>query len=66
MKGFYHSWNLQMKVSYENNKKGFISAQFINGTQIEPNRNYTGASIDFLLMGGDDFKDVINVVYWPR
>lgn len=55
-----------MKVSYENNKKGFISAQFINGTQIEPNRNYTGASIDFLLMGGDDFKDVINIVYWPR
>jgi hypothetical protein len=27
---------------------------------------YKGVAIDFLVKGGDDFKDVINKVYTPR
>lgn len=65
-KGFYHSWNLQMKVTYSNLQRGFISARFINGTSIDPKRVYKGVADNFLLEGGDDFKDVINKVYTPR
>lgn len=32
--GFYQSWNIQMEVSYQNMIKGFISAKFMNGTEI--------------------------------
>lgn len=55
-----------MEVSYQNLVKGFISAKFINGTEIDPVKTYTGVTIDFLLKGGDDFKDVIGKVYTPR
>ena len=27
---------------------------------------YTGASLDFLMYGGDDFSNVINKSYFPR
>lgn len=55
-----------MHVSYQKSTRRFLSAQFINGTQISENKNYLGVTIDFLLGGGDDFKDVINTVYTPR
>ena len=38
----------------------------MNGTEIDDDTEYKGVSIDFLLSGGDDFKDVIGVVYTPR
>lgn len=65
-KGFYQCWNIQMEVSYQNLVKGFISAKFINGTEIDPVKTYIGVTIDFLLKGGDDFKDVINKTYTPQ
>lgn len=37
-----------------------------DGSEIEKDRNYVGIASDFLLGGGDDFKDVIDVVYKPR
>jgi hypothetical protein len=35
----------------------------INKDPIVPDRMYRGMSTDFLLQGGDDFKDVIGKVY---
>lgn len=37
-----------------------------NGEPIQKDKFYTGIASDFLLGGGDDFKDVIDVVYKPR
>ena len=38
----------------------------MNGSEIIGEKNYIGATIDFLLLGGDDFKDVINNTYLIR
>lgn len=38
----------------------------MDGTPIDPAQTYTGATIDFLLQGGDDFSKIIDVVYTPR
>ena len=65
-KGFYQTWGLQIRVSFDGISKEFISAEFINGTEIRDEVEYKGVSIDFLLSGGDDFKDVIDKVYRPR
>lgn len=65
-KGFYQCWNIQMEVSYQNQIKRFISAKFIDGTEIDPVKTYIGVTIDFLLKGGDDFSDVIGKTYTPR
>lgn len=43
-----------------------MSAKLTNGTEIDPESEYTGVTIDFLLEGGDDFKQVIDVVYTPK
>ena len=66
--GFYHTCGLQQTVTYNTSSKtkGFISAQFADGKPIEYDQIYRGLTIDFLLNGGDDFKDVINKVYKPR
>lgn len=37
-----------------------------DGSEIDPKKYYTGITNGFLLGGGDDFKDVINIVYAPR
>lgn len=37
-----------------------------NSSEIDPDRYYTGIATDFLLNGGDNFKDVIGKVYTPR
>ena len=57
---------MQIRVSFDGKKKQFVSAQFMNGTEIDDHAEYKGVSIDFLLSGGDDFKDVIGLVYTPR
>ncbi len=44
----------------------FVSARMADGSEIDPNKYYIGVATDFLLGGGDDFKDVINIVYKPR
>ncbi len=38
----------------------------MNGSAIEPTKNYIGVTTDFLIEGGDDFQYVINKVYTPR
>ncbi len=38
----------------------------MDGSEIQPDLYYTGIATDFLLGGGDDFKDIINIVYTPR
>lgn len=65
--GFYPSAGLQVTVAANGalNHK-FVTASFINGEPIIPDRMYRGMSIDFLLQGGDDFKDVMNKVYTVR
>lgn len=52
----------------EKTKDGFkfISAKLGDGSEIVKDKNYIGIAPDFLLGGGDDFKDVINIVYKPR
>ncbi len=55
-----------MQVTLQNGKKGFISAKFSNGSEIDNNKNYIGATLDFLMQGGDDFKNVINQTYYVR
>jgi hypothetical protein len=37
-----------------------------DGSQIDPSRYYTGIATDFLLNGGDDFKNVMGKVYTLR
>ena len=67
-KGLYHSWGIQQIATYNttNNKTGFVSAKWMNGSTIEFDQVYRGLTIDFLLNGGDDFAKVIGKVYKPR
>ena len=62
--GFYQTAGLSITVSAngKQNRK-FINATMINKDPIVPDRMYRGMSTDFLLQGGDDFKDVIGKVY---
>ena len=65
--GFYHTGGLSITVSgngAQNHK--FINATMINKDPIIPDRMYRGLSIDFLLQGGDDFKDVMGKWYTLR
>lgn len=64
--GFYNCWNIQTRVTLDGIKKGFVSATFMDGTPIDPSATYKGVTVDFLLTGGDDFKDIIGKVYVPR
>ena len=69
--GFYRTRGLQETINVKQNEKGdlskkYISGTFYDGSQIEDEKEYTGLTLDFLLAGGDDFKDVIGKVYTPR
>ena len=55
-----------MHVTLVNNVKGFVSATFMDGTPIDPEKTYTGITIDFLLQGGDDFSKIIGPVFVPK
>lgn len=65
--GFYHTAGLKLTVSANggNNHK-FVNATWIDGEPIILDRQYRGMSIDFLLQGGDDFKDVMGKAYTLR
>ena len=44
-------------------KSPFIeSVSFLNGQTIDPTKTYLGVSNDFLVNGGDDFKDVLKAI----
>ena len=62
--GFYPTAGLRLIATANgaSNHK-LVHATMYNGDIIEPDRRYRGMSIDFLLQGGDDFKDVIGKVY---
>lgn len=65
--GFYHTAGLRVTVSAQGGKgHRFINATWVNGDPIVPEAEYRGMSIDFLLQGGDDFKDVMGKVYSLR
>lgn len=65
--GFYPTANLQITVAANGalNHK-FINATWINGQPIVLDKVYRGMSIDFLLQGGDDFKNVMGKTYTLR
>lgn len=65
--GFYHTAGLQLTVTANGGSSHkLINAAWINGEPIIPDRQYRGMSIDFLLQGGDDFKDAMGKVYTLR
>lgn len=65
--GFYPMFGVNQLVGIDSNQAHrFISATMADGTPIVPDRVYRGLSIDFLLQGGDDFKNVIGKTYTPR
>lgn len=67
-KGFYHTWGIQQSVTFNttNNKTGYISAKWMDGSPIEEDQVYRGVTSDFLINGGDDFVKVIGKTYRPR
>lgn len=66
-KGFYPTKHLKQWVyRFRNGTRELRKVMFADGCAIELGRNYRGLSIDFLVNGGDDFKDVIGKVYSLR
>ena len=65
-KGFYQAWGLQMHVTFDGVNKNFVSAKFMDGSEIDPTATYKGATIEYLINGGDDFAEVIGKIYTPR
>lgn len=65
--GFYPMYGVNQVVGIDGKgEHRFISATLADGSPIVPDRIYRGLSIDFLLQGGDDFKNVIGKIYTPR
>ena len=69
--GFYPTAGLQITASTDRSKNhAFIGAKFYNKLgeleDIVPDRVYRGMSNDFLLEGGDDFKNAMGKVYTLR
>lgn len=65
--GFYHTAGLQLTVAANGGSNHrLINATMIDKVPILADRQYRGMSIDFLLQGGDDFKDVMGKVYTLR
>ncbi len=56
-KAFYHTSGLMQNVTIE--PSTLVSVQNYNYTQIDDGKTYIVASNDFMLGGGDDFKDVV-------
>lgn len=65
-KGLYQFYGIQTTVRKAQDSFKYVSAKLTDGSEIDPNKFYTGVASDFLLGGGDDFKDVIGKVYTPR
>ena len=65
--GFYHTAGLRLTVTANGSANHkLVNATLYNGDPIIPDKIYRGMSIDFLLQGGDDFKNVIGKVYTVR
>ncbi len=59
-KGFYHTSGLRQEVC-QSPKHSLISVKLSDGEEIDLNKIYTVVTNDFLVAGGDDFKDVLTV-----
>lgn len=66
--GFYFTENIFQTVSLTETvneqgekvlQKGFINATMLDGSEIDPEKIYTGCTNDFLINGGYDFARVI-------
>lgn len=55
-KGFYHTSGLRQEVCL--NPHSLNDVKLINGKEIDLQRNYKIVSNDFLVEGGDDFRDI--------
>jgi 2',3'-cyclic-nucleotide 2'-phosphodiesterase (5'-nucleotidase family) len=55
-KKFYPQWGLSEIYKKNIDKYDLISLRLSNGIEIVDSQIYTGATIQFLLDGGDDFK----------
>jgi 2',3'-cyclic-nucleotide 2'-phosphodiesterase (5'-nucleotidase family) len=65
--GFYHTSGLRLTVAANGGvNHRLINATMYDGSPIIRDRMYRGMSIDFLLQGGDDFKDVMGKTYTLR
>lgn len=62
-KGLYQFYGIETTVQRVDGDFKFVSARMSSGEEINPSKYYTGVASDFLLGGGDDFKDVIGKVY---
>ena len=63
-RGLYHLWNINQTVQLLPEPK-LTSASFFSSAKIQPEKIYKGATIEFLLKGGDDFEDVMKENYAP-
>lgn len=59
-KGFYPTAGVRQIVSL--NPRALLSVSLIDGSSIDPKRTYQIVTNDFLLNGGDDFKNVIGKI----
>lgn len=67
VKGFYPTSGLNITANlYGDGRKEFVSAVLADGSEIDRSKEYLAISVDFLLNGGDDFKNIIDIVYTPR
>lgn len=65
-KGLYHCAGLKQTITRRAGKMALKSLYLASGEEIIPSKNYRGVTIDFLLAGGDDFRNVMNVIYKLR
>lgn len=68
-KGIYHIYGLQQVIQYSSSTKKYnlMSVKWSDGSQIIADKVYKGVTSDFMINGGDDFRDVIDSgAYKPR
>jgi hypothetical protein len=51
---------------YKNGSRELATVTFYDGTPILEDKTYRGLSLDFILSGGDDFRNVIGKIYTLR
>ncbi len=55
-----------LKVTILRNPYSVVECTLANGRDINPSAIYVGVLPDFLLRGGDGFKDAVGDLYEPR
>lgn len=66
-KSFYATHNLRQRIKmFKNGTKRLLNVSFMDGSPFYLSKVYRGVSNDFMLTGGDDFKDVLGKIYRLR